>query len=94
MVRKGKSFSLGNYNVAFVKKVIASDTFAHEVIKCKHLEDVSDSPMQSRLINIYLFRHQNKKTMHLHQNLSKSKFDVKMCMLTRKGWTDNISIAT
>ena len=61
--RKDKCFLLANYAVAFAKEVIDSDTFACEVIKSKHLENVNDSPMQSRLMNIYLFRRRNKKKL-------------------------------
>ena len=61
--RKDKFLLLANYAVAFVKEVIDSDTFACEVIKSKHLENVYDSSMQSRLMNIYLFRRRNKKKL-------------------------------
>ena len=58
---KDKCFLLANYAVALVKEVIDTDTFACEVIKSKHLEDVYYSPMQSSLLNIYLFRYRKKK---------------------------------
>ena len=45
--RKDKCFLLANYIVAFVKEVIHKNTFACEVIKTKHLEDVYESPFKT-----------------------------------------------
>ena len=81
--RKDKCFLLANYAVAFVKEVIDSDTFACEVIKSKHLENVYDSPMQSSLMNIYLFCRRNKKKVRF-KILQKANLIQKCAYLPEK----------
>ena len=85
--RKDKGFLPAKYAVAFVKEVIDSATFACEVIKSKHLEDVYYSPMQSGLLNIYLFRRRKKKKLRL-KILQKTNLIRKcICLPQKRGLT-------
>ena len=83
--RKDKCFLLANYAVAFVKEVIDTDTFSCEVIKSKHLEDVYYSPMQSSLLNIYLFRYRKKKELRLKILQKTSLIRKCVCLPEKRG---------
>ena len=85
--RKDKGFLPAKYAVAFVKEVIDSATFACEVIKSKHLEDVYYSPMRCGLLNIYLFRRRKKKKLRL-KILQKTDLIRKcICLPQKRGLT-------
>ena len=83
--KKDKRFLLANYAVAFVKEVIVSDTFACKVIKSKHLEDVYYSPVQSSLMNLYLFRCRKKKKLPLKILQKASLIRKCVCLPEKRG---------
>ena len=83
--KKDKRFLLANYAVAFVKEVIDGDTFACKVIKSKHLEDVYYSPVQSSLMNLYLFRCRKKKKLPLKILQKASLIRKCVCLPEKRG---------
>ena len=74
--RKDSCFLLANNAVAFVKDMY--DTYQCEVIKSKHIESVSDSSMQSSLLNIFLYSKKCKR--RLHNKIVTKKELVRKCV--------------
>ena len=91
--RKDSCFLLANNAVALVKYVY-NDTYQCEIIKSKHLENVFDSPIQSSLLNIYLYSKKCKRRLYNKIVKKKRRISEKMSMFTREAWIGNIPIIT
>ena len=68
---------MANNAVAFGKDVY-NDTYQCEVIKNKHLENVFDSPIQSSLLNTFLYSKKCKRS--LHNKIVKKEQLVRKCV--------------